>query len=104
MIKDKILFICRSGVNRSRTASFLLNELGYNTDYTGLSYADEKLPDAQIVVFMESDHIKFVEEFFPEMLKNKKIFCLNIPDNYEFNEPNLRRIILKKIKNLGLLK
>lgn len=103
MIKDKILFICRSGVNRSRTASLLLNELGYNTDYTGLSYADEKLPDAHIVVFMEEDHVGYIKEFFPGMLDNKRVFCLDIRDLYDFNEPRLTAILFKKIKKTGLI-
>jgi len=91
-----ILFVCRSGVNRSKTASDMMNELGYNADYTGLSYADEKLPDAQVVIFMEPDHIRFIEEFYPGILKNKKVYCLNIPDSFDFNEARLRKRIIKK--------
>jgi predicted protein tyrosine phosphatase len=103
MNKDKILFICKAGANRSKTASDMMNELGYNTDYTGLSYADEKLPDAMIVIFMEANHILYVEKYYRDLLKNKKVYCLNIPDIFDYGELKLKKLIMKKLSKCGLL-
>lgn len=108
----KVLCLCSAGLLRSPTAANVLHqEYGYNTRAAGvateyalipvddvlLSWADEIVcvePSVKDRLF--SDYGEGVPEEF-----TKKITVLNIPDNFSWNDPKLREIIIEQYQELG---
>ncbi|MFH0875559.1 MAG: hypothetical protein V1859_06470 [archaeon] len=103
MVQQKILCICRAGANRSRTLSEMLNKMGFNADFSGLSNAVEKLADAHIVIFMEMDHLNYANAFYSDSIKDKNVYCLRVPDNYDYNEPKLKTLLMRRMKETDIL-
>jgi len=93
----RVLCLCSAGLLRSpTTANVLHEEWGYNTRSAGLSeeYAlipvDDVLIDwADEVVVME----KWMVEAVLEIVSTVTVTCLDIPDNFSWNEENLRERI-----------
>jgi predicted protein tyrosine phosphatase len=100
----KVLCVCSAGLLRSPTAANLLHvEYGYNTRAAGIDRGHALIPvDACLVhwadeiVVTNSWMKKEVEELMPEYGPTKPIFVLDIPDNFGWNEPALRKIIAEK--------
>jgi predicted protein tyrosine phosphatase len=44
---------------------------------------------ADLIFCMEKAHVSQLRRKFPEELQDKRVVCLNIPDEYEFMEPDL---------------
>lgn len=44
---------------------------------------------AELIFVMEKKHLRRLQDKFPEKIAEKKIICLNIPDDYEFMQPEL---------------
>ncbi len=52
---------------------------------------------ADIIYVMESRHTLKLKKMFGSILKNKKIICLNIPDNYAYMDPILIEVLRAKL-------
>ena len=52
---------------------------------------------ADRVFVMEASQKKHLSAYFASALKNKKIVCLNIPDRYEFMQPELIEVLRAKV-------
>lgn len=100
-----LLFICSQNKLRSPTAEIVFNEYeNINALSAGLNKGAEELvcPDliewADIILVMEKKHkTKLVREF-PKRLSNKKIVCLDIPDEFQFMEASLIEILKDRVK------
>jgi predicted protein tyrosine phosphatase len=95
----KILFICNLGRNRSRTAAELFKNF-FETKARGIYSNDVTENDiawADTVVVMEPAQRKFIGDKFPALYLQKKIICLDIPDTYYYNQPELVKILEQKI-------
>ena len=99
-----ILFICGKARKRSPTAAEVASKLlDMPTDFAGLSNdADERLSSEQIewadiVVVMEKQQRSRLSRQFSSSLGGKKLVCLDIPDNFEFMQPELVALITKKL-------
>src|SRR5450755_3068679 len=92
----KLLFVCSRNKMRSVTAEkFFAGSPYYQVRSVGTQ------PDARIVVTeghlgwadiifcMEKSHVNRLRRKFPEALNDKRIICLNIPDDFEFMDPDL---------------
>ena len=44
---------------------------------------------ADIIFCMEKSHVNRLQRKFPEALYGKRVICLNIPDQFEFMDPDL---------------
>jgi predicted protein tyrosine phosphatase len=93
------LFICNQGQNRSRTASELFGGV-----YIGLYneknlLTKELLEEAEIVYVFEEEQREKIAKRFPEQYVKKQIINLNIPDIYNYNQPELIKILKT---NIGL--
>lgn len=44
---------------------------------------------ADLVFVMETKHRDYLRRKFPESLFGKRLICLRIPDEYEYNDPEL---------------
>ncbi|OCQ97069.1 phosphotyrosine protein phosphatase [Nostoc sp. MBR 210] len=100
----KLLFICSQNRLRSPTAELVFAEYeGLETDSAGLDhYAEvpvstEAIEWADIIFVMEQSHKRKLTKNFQPFLKNKKIICLDIPDDFEYMEPALIELLKKKI-------
>ena len=92
----KLLFVCSQNKFRSLTAEKLFEGFPlYQVRSAGTQ------PDARIVVTeghlgwadiifcMEKSHRNRLRRKFPEALRDKRVICLHIPDEYEFMDPDL---------------
>lgn len=92
----KLLFVCSQNKLRSLTAEkFLEGSPHYQVRSVGTQ------PDARIVVTeghlgwadiifcMEKSHVNRLRRKFPEALREKRVICLHIPDEFEFMDPDL---------------
>ncbi|MCC5646357.1 low molecular weight protein tyrosine phosphatase family protein [Nostoc sp. CHAB 5824] len=100
----KLLFICSQNKLRSPTAEAVFSEYeGLETDSAGLDrYAQvpvstEAIIWADIIFVMEKSHKNKLSKNFQPFLKNKKIICLDIPDEYEYMESALIELLKQKV-------
>ena len=106
----RVLCVCSAGLLRSPTlANVLHHEFGYNTRACGTSqeYALIPITEALIawadeIVFVDKNARKDVEyiDQDEDMLQSwsPKVLTLDIPDDYNWNEEELRKECLKQYK------
>ena len=99
-----VLFICSQNRLRSPTAEQVFADWpGIETSSAGLNYgADtpvtpELLEWADLIFVMERAHRSKLSAKFKAHLGNKRIICLEIPDEYEFMDPELIRLLKAKV-------
>ena len=92
----KLLFVCSQNKFRSLTAERLFDGFSlYQVRSVGTQ------PGARIVItaghigwadlifVMEKSHLNRIRRKFPKALEGKRVVTLNIPDDYEFMQPEL---------------
>jgi predicted protein tyrosine phosphatase len=99
-----VLFVCSANRLRSPTAEQVFSRWpGVETDSAGLSasanvlLSSEQVEWADIIFVMEKTHRNRLTSRFRRHLKNKRVICLDIPDNYEFMDPVLVRILENRV-------
>jgi predicted protein tyrosine phosphatase len=100
----KILFICSQNKLRSPTAETVFaNTPNWEVRSAGLNHNAnvpldrEDVEWANYIFVMESAHKKKLQTKFRQSLKNQKVICLNIPDNYEYMDEELVCIFRQRI-------
>lgn len=101
----KVLCVCSAGLLRSATLqNFLIKEYGYNVRNCGTEESYALIPISEALVKW-ADEIVFVNEENYQRVKSdlenldideERIKVLNIPDMYNFNDPELIEIIKKQ--------
>ena len=101
----KVLTVCSAGLLRSATLqNVLISEKGYNVrncgteDYALIPISKALCLWADEIVFVNNENYKRVELYIREWNLTSKVRILNIPDIYNFNEPELRELCLKQYK------
>lgn len=99
----RALFICSANRLRSPTAEQVFASWpGVETDSAGLSngasqeLSGEQLEWATIVFVMEKAHRSKLSKKFRKYLNGKRVICLDIPDEYDFMQPELVRLLETK--------
>ena len=99
-----VLFICSQSRLRSPTAEQVFADWpGIETCSAGLNQgADnpvtpELLEWADLIFVMERAHRAKLSAKFKPHLGNKRVICLEIPDEYEFMDPDLVRLLKAKV-------
>lgn len=96
----KLLFICNQNQNRSKTAEELFKDR-FETKSAGLynekPVTEKEIEWADLVVVMEKEHRTELSKRFPKQYMKKRILCLDIPDVYYHNQPELIEILNSKI-------
>ncbi len=69
---------------------------GLNND-AEIPLGAEDIEWADIIFVMEQAHKKKLRKKFREYLKSQKLICLGIPDNYEYMDSELVKILKKTI-------
>jgi len=99
----KVLFICNQNQNRSRTAEKLFKDK-FETRSAGLynekPVSNKDIAWADAVVAMEEAQLDEISKRFPKPCFEKRLFSLDIPDIYQYNQPELVAILKSKIKDL----
>lgn len=97
------LFICSRNRLRSPTAEQVFSTWpGVETDSAGLGpdatvvLSAEQLEWASLVFVMEKTHRTKLSRRFGNNLKGKRVICLDIPDDYDFMQPELVRLLEAK--------
>ncbi|MEG3929661.1 methyltransferase domain-containing protein [Microcoleus sp. T3_B1] len=104
MDKIKILFVCSRNKWRSLTAEKICEKVsGYSVRSAGtekgarIRVTEGLLGWADLIFVMEKKHGDRLRSKFPESLEGKKVICLQIPDNYEYMEPELVELLQAKL-------
>ncbi len=104
----KVLCVCSAGLLRSATLqNFLIKEYGYNVRNCGTeaSYALIPISEALVkwadeIVFVNIDAYYEVKKELREFqIDLDKIYVLDIPDIYNFNDPKLLNLIKHQYEN-----
>ena len=107
----KVLCVCSAGLLRSATLqNTLIREYGYNCRNCGTeeSYALIPISEALLlwadeIVFVNKSNYRSVQLDLDELnISKEKIFILNIPDIYNFNDPKLVEICKQQYKEIVL--
>jgi predicted protein tyrosine phosphatase len=92
----RVLFVCSQNRLRSPTAEQVFRSWpGIEVASAGLDASAEKpvtselLQWAHIIFVMEKSHRSKLSKKFKSHIKNHRIICLNIPDEYEYMDPRL---------------
>jgi len=98
-----ILFLCSQNKLRSPTAEQIFCDYpGVQVDSAGLNnhaivpLSPEQIQQADIIIVMEKVHRTRLNTKFKRHLAGKRIAVLNIPDNYEFMDPELITLLKSK--------
>ena len=100
----RALFICTQNRLRSPTAEQVFATWpGVETDSAGVGndadvpLSPEQLAWAEIVFVMEKAHRNRLSAKFQRHLNGKRVVYLDIPDDYAYMQPELVRLLEKKV-------
>ncbi|PUA46924.1 phosphotyrosine protein phosphatase [Pseudomonas protegens] len=99
-----VLFVCSQNKLRSPTAEQVFADWpGIQTASAGLNHdaevplGPELVQWAGLIVVMETRHRGKLRKRFKAQLNNQQIVCLNIPDDYDFMDPELIQLLRQKV-------
>lgn len=99
-----VLFVCSQNRLRSPTAEHVFADWpGIETCSAGLNHdaenpvSPELLQWADIVFVMERAHRSKLSSKFKAHLRSARVICLEVPDEYEFMDPDLVRLLKAKV-------
>lgn len=99
-----LLFICSQNKLRSPTAEQVFSGMdGIEVMSAGLDptaaspLCSEILEWADVIFVMEKTHRNKLQKKFRAFLKNQRLICLNIPDEYDYMEPALVELLKARV-------
>jgi predicted protein tyrosine phosphatase len=100
----KVLFVCSQNRLRSPTAEQVFSSrpdlevasAGTNNDADN-PLTSELVAWADVVVVMEKAHRSKVQKRFRSSLNGKRLICLEIPDEFEFMDPTLVKLLQTRL-------
>jgi predicted protein tyrosine phosphatase len=99
-----VLFLCSQNRLRSPTAEQVFsNRAGFEVASAGLSpdaetpVSPELLQWADVIFVMERAHRNKLSRTFRAHLGSKRIICLDIPDEFQYMDPALVRLLEAKV-------
>ena len=105
MIDRNYLFVCSQNRLRSPTAEHIFADVpGINTLSAGTNsdaetpLSDELVEWADFIFVMERPHRNKVQKKHRKALNDQRIIVLDIPDEYEFMDPHLVRLLEAKMR------
>ena len=99
-----LLFVCSENRLRSPTAEAVFSEYenvnaigaGTNTD-AETPVSGDLIEWADAILVMEKSHRSKISKRFKTLLAGKKLSVLDIPDNYEYMQPELISLLKAKV-------
>ena len=99
----RVLFVCSQNKLRSPTAEQVFsNRAGFEVASAGTDrgaetpVSSELIEWADVIFVMERAHRNKLSKSFRAQLKDKRIVCLDIPDDFEYMDPMLVRLLEAK--------
>jgi predicted protein tyrosine phosphatase len=100
----RVLFLCAQNKIRSPTAERVFDgrpgleveSAGVNSD-AQVPVTPELIAWAELIFVMEKKHLNKLAKRFRPHLRAKRVICLNIPDDYEFMQPELVALIETRV-------
>lgn len=106
-----ILFICSQNKLRSPTAETIFSDIGgFDVRSAGLNndaeipLSSELVDWAETIFIMEKTQRNKLKKKFKKHLNKQKVICLDIPDDYEYMQPELVTILESKLGNFFKIK
>lgn len=100
----RVLFVCTQNQLRSPTAEQVFsNRAGFEVASAGtdpsaaVPVSPELLEWADVIFVMERAHRNKLTKRFRPQLKSKRIVCLDIPDEFEYMDPALVKLLEQKV-------
>lgn len=100
----RALFVCAQNKLRSPTAEHVFSQYdGVECDSAGVHESaevpigPEQIEWADIIFVMEKAHRRKIEQKFKRHLNGKRIVVLDIPDEYEYMDDELIRVLERKV-------
>jgi predicted protein tyrosine phosphatase len=97
--------VCGRNRKRSPTAEQIFSEReNCRVSSAGLAPDAEEIVSleiiewADIIFVMEKKQRTKLTQNFSAHLQNKRVICLDIPDNYEFMQPELIELLVRKVE------
>lgn len=106
----RALFICTENRLRSPTAHAVFAShpevealsAGTNRD-ADTTVSGDLIEWADVVFYMERAHKNRVSKRFQKLLQGKRTVVLGIPDNYDYMDPDLVRVLRRRVsRHLGI--
>lgn len=104
MTHIKLLFICSRNKWRSLTAEKIFHGCnGYEVRSAGteegarMKVTAGHVGWADIIFAMEKKHVRRLKDRFSSECSNKKLICLNIPDDFRFMDEELIEILKERV-------
>ncbi|MGV3556135.1 MAG: low molecular weight protein tyrosine phosphatase family protein [Croceibacterium sp.] len=105
MTERRFLFVCSQNKLRSPTAEQIfadwpgieVSSAGTNRDAEN-PLTDELVEWADAIFVKERAHLSKVRSKFRKSLGSRRIVCLDIPDEYEFMNPDLVRLLQSRMQ------
>lgn len=111
---DRVLCLCSAGLLRSPTAANVLHqEFGFNTRAAGVSDEYALIPVDEVLIRWADEIVCVEHEVFAKLMDKyagdpmlqghikDKVTVLNVPDQYEWNDQQLREIIRVQYHEIG---
>ncbi|MGZ9583684.1 low molecular weight protein tyrosine phosphatase family protein [Paenibacillus marinisediminis] len=100
----KLLFICSQNKWRSLTAEKIFHGINdYEVRSAGteanarIKVTEGHIGWADLIFVMEKKHLRRIQEKFSDSAYNKKIICLNIPDEYQYMDEDLIGMLISSV-------
>lgn len=101
----RVLFICEGNLHRSPTAERIYaGTPGLEARSAGLSpfartqVTCELLTESDVIFVMEKRLRKMLRRAFREVLADKQVVCLDIPDDYQLMQPELITLLTDRLQ------
>ena len=99
-----LLFVCSANLLRSPTAEAVFSKYpGIHAISAGTNanaptpVSGDLIEWADVVLVMEESHRSKIAKKYNDLLKGKRLVCLDIPDNYEYMQPELVQLLKTKV-------
>lgn len=106
-IRKKVLCVCSAGLLRSPTTAWILSNepFDFNTRACGADVDFALIPIDPVLV-MWADEVVCMNKYQAEQVRefkqlgDKQVHVLDVPDTFEFRDPELVKIITKKCEEV----
>lgn len=99
-----LLFVCSQNKLRSPTAEQVFSQypgieaMSAGTNNDAVTPLDGELVEwADVIFVMERAHLNKLRARFKRHLNGRRVVCLDIPDDYDFMDPALVRLLQAKV-------
>ena len=107
--RKNLLFVCSRNKRRSLSAEtiwqdderFAVKSAGTSPS-ARVKISEKLIAWAEVIFVMEKRHRDIIRQQFPEALRQKDIRVLNIPDDYEYMQPELVVLLEERVYEMLL--